>query len=440
MLCPNCGSYIGAGEPYCPNCLYGGRRSSTSQEPESKEISREEYFYRQAKTSSINGDHSAAIEFYNEALKSTFLGSGNWDTLSAIAGEYEAMGVYDSARRYWNKCREIESSSPNFAPDQIAKRGDFLYRRGNYEEAIDAYEEALNSLRAMKDGQTGIGKVKVCARIIHFITDSYDKIGKDINRKKYQNELKRTIDRFIQTRKFEGIKNKAHYLSEMAWTLYEDDGVIDEALIIMESAIELHPDSPAEYYNIKAIILDKGGQFEKALRYYDWALSKEPSNETFLKNKAGCIKYKLEMDVLFNRVKRHDLVLIDEAIKILPESLDNWPYFKVKGDILDQLGDPVKASMCRALGAKRYDEVEKAEKQLKKLKLSETYINITGIHNYHHFEPFKEGRVVDLVKEPNNPHDRNAIRVEISGETVGYVANSKYTLINRLKAQKTLKI
>ena len=96
--------------------------------------------------------------------------------------------------------------------------------------------------------------------------------------------------------------------------------------------------------------------------------------------------------------------------------------------------------MCRALGAKRYDEVEKAEKQLKKLKLSETYINITGIHNYHHFEPFKEGRVVDLVKEPNNPHDRNAIRVEISGETVGYVANSKYTLINRLKAQKTLKI
>ena len=83
--------------------------------------------------------------------------------------------------------------------------------------------------------------------------------------------------------------------------------------------------------------------------------------------------------------------------------------------------------------------MEKAEKQLKKLKLSETYINITGIHNYKHFEPFKEGTVVDLVKEPDNPHDRNAIRVEISGETVGYVANSKYTLIKQVKSAKDIK-
>ena len=77
--------------------------------------------------------------------------------------------------------------------------------------------------------------------------------------------------------------------------------------------------------------------------------------------------------------------------------------------------------------------MDKAEKQLQKLKPYETYINITGIHNYRGFEPFKEGTIVDLIKEPDNPHDRYAIRVEIKGETVGYVANSQYTQIREVK-------
>ena len=79
------------------------------------------------------------------------------------------------------------------------------------------------------------------------------------------------------------------------------------------------------------------------------------------------------------------------------------------------------------------------EKQLKKLKSSETYINITGTQNYKHFEPYKEGTVVDLIKEPDNPHDKNAIRVEVNGETVGYVANSKYTLIKEVKSATDIK-
>mgnify|MGYP006967282432 CR=1 FL=1 len=44
-----------------------------------------------------------------------------------------------------------------------------------------------------------------------------------------------------------------------------------------------------------------------------------------------------------------------------------------------------------------------------------------------------------MVKEPDNPHDPNAIRVEINGETVGYVANSEYTLIREVKSARDIK-
>ena len=242
----------------------------------------------------------------------------------------------------------------------------------------------------------------------------------------------------MHTCEWNGVESKAYYLSEAAWELYADDRLIDEALILMDSAIEIHPDCPAEYYNEKAIILDYDCQYDEALRYYDEALSIEPSNETFLKNKMGCIKSKLEMKVLLDRAELSDLALIDETIEMLPETLDNGPYFKIKADILDQLGEPVKASITRALGAKRYDEVDTAEKQLKTLNSSRTYINITGIHNYQGFTPFKEGTIVKLIKEPDNPHDRYAIRVELKGETVGYVANSEYTLIREVKSARDI--
>ena len=168
------------------------------------------------------------------------------------------------------------------------------------------------------------------------------------------------------------------------------------------------------------------------------AIAKDGSDEIILKNRLGCeldcIKSKLETRVTVKDIKPHHLDLINHALKILPDDWDNAPYLKLKSDILRLLGDPVKAKICLAIAYKNYDKVDEAEKQLKKLKPSETYINITGIHYYQGFEPFKEGTVVDLIREPDNPHDRNAIRVEISGEPVGYVANSRYTLIKEVKS------
>ena len=435
----SCGNWVDEGD-ICSHCGGSAGHNEPDEDEDKKEFNDYEYYCRQAKTCSIKEDHSTAIKFYNEALKCTWINIQKWNVLIAIAGEYEAIGDYNSAEECWNKCHEIEQScGPNSAPGHIAKRGDFLYRRGRYEEAVDIYEKVFKALKALKDNKMNLKRVIVCARTAHFIIDSYDILGKDNQKEKYHNELKHAIDSHIPTQSHLGNETTAYYLSKTAWELYINDNMTDEALILIDSAIELHPNPPANDYNRKAIMLDGKNQYEEALKYYDKALSIDKFDETFLKNKAECIKEKLKMELLFNRIEPYDLELIDEALETLPESCDNGPYLSTKAEILYQIGEPVKAKICSALSVKNYDDVDKAEKQLKKLKSSETYINITGIHYYQHFEPFKEGTIVDLIKEPDNPHDRNAIRVEISGETVGYVANSKYTLIKEVKSATDIK-
>lgn len=61
--------------------------------------------------------------------------------------------------------------------------------------------------------------------------------------------------------------------------------------------------------------------------------------------------------------------------------------------------------------------------------MENTYVTITGTHNYLGMKPFKVGRVVRLTKEPDNPYDCEAIKIELPYlDTVGYVANSAHTV------------
>lgn len=57
------------------------------------------------------------------------------------------------------------------------------------------------------------------------------------------------------------------------------------------------------------------------------------------------------------------------------------------------------------------------------------FITITGISHYYEQKPFEIGRVMKIVKEPENPHDTEAIYAELPfiGK-VGYVANSANTV------------
>ena len=430
--------HVTLGVDFCLHCGGMIRHEDKGKHKKShKHTSRREHFYRKAKECSIKKDHSTAIEFFNEALRLSVANSEKCEALSEIALEYEAIGDYDSAITYWNKsCATAGHSTVHM---YLTEKGYLLYRRGSYEDAISTFEEALKALDSLKDTAIGSTELIYYARIVHYIIYSYEDLEKDNHKEKYHNVLKHAIDRYIQAKKYADDEFKANYLSETAWAASVQEGVSGEALILIDSAIKLHPHCPADYYNIKAIILNSGFQYDEALKCYDIALSKDPTNKTFLENKADCMKDKLKRKLLFKEIEPRDLEVINEALKILPEGCDSGPYLSTKAEILDQLGEPVKARICQALGAKRYDEADKAEKQLKKLKSSETYINITGTQYYKNFAPFREGTIVDLIRESDNPHDRYAIRIEINGETVGYVANNQYTLIKEVKSARDLK-
>lgn len=58
------------------------------------------------------------------------------------------------------------------------------------------------------------------------------------------------------------------------------------------------------------------------------------------------------------------------------------------------------------------------------------FITITGTNHYLGDEFLKKGTRVTLIKDPDNKHDHEAIRVEMEGlGKIGYVANSTYTVL-----------
>ena len=62
--------------------------------------------------------------------------------------------------------------------------------------------------------------------------------------------------------------------------------------------------------------------------------------------------------------------------------------------------------------------------------MKKIYFTITGIWFYYGSEVFRKKDKVRLVKEPDNQHDSEAIRVEKKGlGKVGYVANSPHTVL-----------
>ena len=58
------------------------------------------------------------------------------------------------------------------------------------------------------------------------------------------------------------------------------------------------------------------------------------------------------------------------------------------------------------------------------------YFTVTGTNYYYGNEYFKPEMKLQLIKEPDNKADKEAIRVELEGlGKVGYVANSSHSVI-----------
>ncbi len=62
--------------------------------------------------------------------------------------------------------------------------------------------------------------------------------------------------------------------------------------------------------------------------------------------------------------------------------------------------------------------------------MDKIYFTITGTCFYHGKDFLEKGMKVKLVKEPDNPYDKEAILVKVDGlGDVGHVANSPYTVV-----------
>lgn len=220
-------------------------------------------------------------------------------------------------------------------------------------------------------------------------------------------------------------------LAGEAFDLQEEERY-DEALTLINRALEINPNK-SNHWNVKAIILDNSGSHEEALEYYDRSLDMKNS-DVVMQNKAQCL-YRIAR--LKNVTCDFDegLEYINRALAIVLNDDERINYLFLKGRILDSLGRQVQAKKCFLLASGCIDEIKELEEKEKMIKNSkDTLINITGTKFYKGSSPFKPGTVVDLVKEPQNGHDRNAIRVEINHETVGYVGNSSRTVPDGVKS------
>ena len=207
----------------------------------------------------------------------------------------------------------------------------------------------------------------------------------------------------------------------------ERRGRYDEALDLINQALDISPRNP-NHLNMKAIILDNWGKFEYALKYYDESLA-IANQRVVVENKAQCLYRLAKKHADSFNVREKDLETINEALAILPDDYGRNDYLRVKGSILKSLGRQVQAKKCFLLASGRYDDIEEVEKQEKFLKECDgTLISVTGRNFYDCGFRLKKNDIVTLIKEPENSHDSDAIRVEKNGETVGYVANSPRTV------------
>lgn len=205
-----------------------------------------------------------------------------------------------------------------------------------------------------------------------------------------------------------------------------------EALALINVAIE-NDETVFEYYNLKGIILENLNRFKESKDSYHKALELE-SNEEIYENMARML-YRWANTL---NDKNKALELIEEAILILPsKSIENYHerFWYLKGSILDCLSRPIESRRAYLIAEGFTDEIKELDEQVEFLKSSkDTLINITGTRFYSGLEVFKKGMTVDLIREDDNEHDPDAIRVELEGKIVGYVANNEYTLIDNVKS------
>lgn len=189
--------------------------------------------------------------------------------------------------------------------------------------------------------------------------------------------------------------------------------------------------------NLKGVVLENLGEFEESLKCFDNALKLHESSDIQL-NKANCL-YKWAKVTFFPEADYEKaLKLINCGIENIPEGEDPSEFYFLKAEILEALNQLADAHKCYLTAYKEFDRLKEFEAQCEYLKSTQdTLINIVG-SDFYNFTP-KVGNILSLVRDEANEHDPDAVAVVDNGETVGYVANNPYTLIDEVKSASDIK-
>ena len=208
-----------------------------------------------------------------------------------------------------------------------------------------------------------------------------------------------------------------------------------EALSEIDRLLKENPDS--SNWNLKGIILDNLSDYPKAVECFDRALDLNDSSE-IKQNKANALYNWAKVTFFPEGNYDEALQLINDAIECVGEGEDPSEFYFLKAEILEGMEELVESHKSYLIAYKEFDRLKEFEIQTDYLQnTSDTLINIVGC-NFYNFTP-EDGIIVSLVKDENNEHDPDAIAVLYDNKTVGYVANSSYTLFDEVKSASNIK-
>ena len=189
--------------------------------------------------------------------------------------------------------------------------------------------------------------------------------------------------------------------------------------------------------NLKGIVLQNLGRFDESLECFDDALKLHESPDIQL-NKANCLYGWAKVTFFPESDYEKALRLIECGIENIPESEDPSEFYFLKAEILEALNQLADAHKCYLTAYKEFDRLREFEEQCEYLNTTQdTLINIVG-SDFYNFTP-EAGNVLSLVRDEDNEHDPDAVAAVYEGETVGYVANNPYTLIDEVKSASDIK-
>ena len=225
--------------------------------------------------------------------------------------------------------------------------------------------------------------------------------------------------------------------SEKALKLKEE-GKLKEALRIIDDALNENPND-FRNWNAKALILDSLSEYEKAIECFDNAL-KLNNSDSIKKDKANTLYNFAKVTFFPEGDYEKAMNLIDYALDNLPEDEDASEYLFLKAEIYESLGMPMETRLYYLKAEGEFEKANQLSDQIEFLKNSDdVLITVSGTNFFKGLDPFENGRIFNLVKQPDNEHDRDAIAIFLADEQVGFVANSQYTLIDGVKSASEIK-